>query len=45
VFLLRYVEDLSVCEIAESTGLTESSVNVHLVRAVRGIRKRLGESK
>src|SRR5678815_4835446 len=45
VFLLRYVEDLNVCEIAESTGLTESTVNVHLVRAVRSIRKRLGESK
>jgi RNA polymerase sigma-70 factor, ECF subfamily len=45
VFLLRYVEDLDICEIAESTGLTESTVNVHLVRAVRGIRKRLGESK
>ena len=45
VFLLRYVEDLNICEIAESTGLTESTVNVHLVRAVRGIRKRLGESK
>jgi RNA polymerase sigma-70 factor, ECF subfamily len=45
VFLLRYVEDLDICEIAESTGLTESTVNVHLVRAVRSIRKRLGESK
>ena len=45
VFLLRYMEDLSICEIAEATGLTESTVNVHLVRAVRGIRKRLGESK
>ena len=45
VFLLRYVEDLDICEIAQSTGLTESTVNVHLVRAVRGIRKRLGESK
>ncbi len=41
VFFLRYVEDLSIGEIAESTGLTESTVNVHLVRAVRGIRKRL----
>ena len=45
VFLLRYVEDLDICEIAQSTGLTESTVNVHLVRAVRSIRKRLGESK
>jgi RNA polymerase sigma-70 factor (ECF subfamily) len=45
IFLLRYVEDLDICEIAQSTGLSESTVNVHLVRAVRGIRKRLGESK
>jgi RNA polymerase sigma-70 factor (ECF subfamily) len=43
VFLLRFVEDLEIPEIAQSTGLTESTVNVHLVRAVRGIRKRLGK--
>lgn len=42
VFLLRYVEDLDISEIAQLTGLTESTVNVHLIRAVRGIRKRLG---
>jgi RNA polymerase sigma-70 factor (ECF subfamily) len=45
VFLLRYVEDLDVREIALSTGLTESTVNVHLIRAVRGIRKRIGDRK
>jgi RNA polymerase sigma-70 factor (ECF subfamily) len=45
VFLLRFVEDLEIPEIARSTGLTESTVNVHLVRAVRGIRKRLGKMK
>ena len=45
VFLLRFVEDLDVREIAETTGLTESTVNVHLVRAVRGIRKRMGDRK
>jgi len=43
VFLLRYVEDLEIPEIAQSTGLTASTVNVHLVRAIRGIRKRLGD--
>jgi RNA polymerase sigma-70 factor (ECF subfamily) len=43
VFFLRYVEDLNVCEIAESTGLAEGTVNVHLVRAIRNIRKRLGK--
>lgn len=44
VFILRYVEDFEISEIAQSTGLSESTVNVHLMRAVRGIRKRLGES-
>jgi RNA polymerase sigma-70 factor (ECF subfamily) len=43
VFLLRYLEDLDIPEIAESTGLTENAVNVHLFRAVRTIRKRLGK--
>jgi len=45
VFLLRFVEDLDVGEIAAATGLTENAVNVHLFRAVRGVRKRLGKSK
>ena len=45
VFLLRFVEDLDITEIAQATGLTENAVNVHLFRAVRGIRKRLGQLK
>jgi RNA polymerase sigma-70 factor (ECF subfamily) len=45
VFLLRFVEDLDIAEIAQAAGLTENAVNVHLFRAVRGIRKRLGKSK
>jgi len=45
VFLLRFVEDMDIADISESTGLTENAVNVHLFRAVRGIRKRLGKSK
>jgi RNA polymerase sigma-70 factor (ECF subfamily) len=45
VFLLRFVEDLDIPEIAQSTGLSENAVNVYLFRAVRGIRKRLGKSK
>jgi RNA polymerase sigma-70 factor (ECF subfamily) len=45
VFLLRYLEDLDIAEIAQTTGLTENSVKVHLFRAVRGIRKRLGASQ
>ena len=45
VFLLRFLEDLDIPEIAQSTGLTQNAVNVHLFRAVRGIRKRLGRLK
>ena len=41
VFLLRFVEDLDILEIAEATGLSESAVSVHLFRAVRAIRKRV----
>jgi len=45
VFLLRFVEDLDIREIAASTGLTQSTINVHLSRAVRRIRKSLGNGK
>jgi RNA polymerase sigma-70 factor (ECF subfamily) len=45
VFLLRFVEDLDIIEIAQSTGLSQNAVNVHLFRAVRVIRKRLGQQK
>jgi RNA polymerase sigma-70 factor (ECF subfamily) len=41
VFLLRFMEDMSISEIAQSTGLTENAVNVHLFRAVRAVRKRM----
>ena len=45
VFILRFVEDLDVHEIAEATGLTHSTVSVHLSRALRRIRKCLGNGK
>ena len=45
VFILRFVEDLDVHEIAEATGLTHSTVSVHLSRAVSRIRKSLGKRK
>ena len=45
VFLLRFVEDLDIREIAESMGLTESTVNVHLSRSLRRIRSCLGMRK
>jgi len=41
VFLLRFVEDLEILEIAQATGLSESAVNVHLFRALRAVRKRV----
>ena len=45
VFLLKYLEELEVKEIAQSTGMTENTVKVHLFRAVRNVRKRLGASR
>ena len=44
VFLLRFVEDMDIGDIAQSTGLTENAVHVNLFRAIRAIRKRLGAS-
>jgi RNA polymerase sigma factor (sigma-70 family) len=37
VFLLRFMEDMTIAEIAAAAGLTENAVNVHLFRAVRGV--------
>jgi len=45
VFLLRFMEDMSTLEIAGATGLQESTVNVHLFRAVRAVRKCLEKAK
>jgi RNA polymerase sigma-70 factor (ECF subfamily) len=42
VFLLRFVEDMDLLEIAAATGLTEGAVKVHLFRAVRAVRRQLG---
>ena len=44
VFLLRFVEEMEILEIAQATGLTEGAVKTHLFRAVHAIRKRLGVS-
>jgi RNA polymerase sigma-70 factor, ECF subfamily len=41
VFLLRFVEDMDIGDIATATGLTTNAVNVHLFRAVRAVRKRV----
>jgi len=42
VFLLRFMEEMTIREIADAAGLTENAVNVHLFRAVRAVRARLG---
>jgi RNA polymerase sigma-70 factor, ECF subfamily len=45
VFLLRFVEDMDLMEIAAATGMTEGTVKVHLFRAVHAIRERLRRSQ
>lgn len=42
VFLLRFVEDLELSEIARSTGLNEGTVKAHLSRALARVRAKLG---
>ena len=42
VFLLRYVEELELKEIAETTGMGEGTVKAHLSRALARVRKELG---
>ena len=41
VFLLRYVEDQELAEIARSTGLSEGTVKAHLSRALSRVRAEL----
>lgn len=41
VFLLRYVEDLELAEIAQTTGLSEGTVKAHLSRALSKVRTEL----
>jgi RNA polymerase sigma-70 factor (ECF subfamily) len=42
VFLLRFVEDMDLLEIATATGLREGTVKTHLFRATEAIRRLLG---
>ncbi|MEP7353316.1 MAG: sigma-70 family RNA polymerase sigma factor, partial [Acidobacteriota bacterium] len=42
VFLLRFVEEMELLQIVAATGLTEGAVKVHLYRALRSVRKRVG---
>ncbi len=43
VFLLRFVEEMEIREIAAAVGLQEGTVKAHLFRAVDALRKKLGE--
>ena len=45
VFLLRFVEDMDLLEIAAATGLKEGTVKVHLFRALQAVRERVGGMK
>jgi RNA polymerase sigma-70 factor, ECF subfamily len=45
VFLLRFVEDLELLEIAEVTGMKEGTVKTHLFRALQAVRARLEVTK
>jgi RNA polymerase sigma-70 factor (ECF subfamily) len=40
--LLRYVEELELAEIAQTTGLSEGTVKAHLSRALGRVRAELG---
>jgi RNA polymerase sigma-70 factor, ECF subfamily len=44
VFLLRFVEDMELLEIADTTGMKEGTVKTHLFRALRAVRERIGET-
>ena len=42
VFLLRFVEDMDLLEIAAATGLKEGTVKTHLFRALQTVRAKAG---
>ena len=45
VFLLRFVEELELSEIAAATGLSEGTVKAHLSRAVARVRAEVGGAR
>src|SRR5579863_4845504 len=45
VFLLRFVDELELSEIAQATGLSEGTVKAHLSRALGRVRVDLGGTK
>jgi RNA polymerase sigma-70 factor (ECF subfamily) len=42
VFLLRFVEEMDLLEIAAATGLREGTVKTHLFRALEAVRRQVG---
>ncbi|MGD0670004.1 MAG: sigma-70 family RNA polymerase sigma factor [Bryobacteraceae bacterium] len=44
VFLLRFVEEMEIREIAAAMGLQEGTVKAHLFRAVDTVRKKIGDT-
>ena len=42
VFVLRFVEELELAQIAEATGMNENTVKSHLYRALRTVRDKVG---
>ncbi len=45
VFLLRFVEEMELSEIAVATGLSEGTVKAHLSRALGRVRTELGDKR
>jgi RNA polymerase sigma-70 factor (ECF subfamily) len=44
VFLLRFVEEMGIGEIAAATGIQEGTVKAHLFRAVEAVRRKVRET-
>lgn len=42
VFMLRFIEELELAQIAEATGMNENTVKSHLYRALRTVREQAG---
>jgi RNA polymerase sigma-70 factor (ECF subfamily) len=45
IFLLRFVEEMDLSDIAAATGMSVPTVKTHLYRAVGAIRARLGAAR
>lgn len=45
VFLLRFVDELELSEIAQTTGLSEGTVKAHLSRALAKVRSEMGGAR